>query len=100
MHSTRLCSQRGLAGLEFAAGIPGTVGGWIAMNAGIPGREMVDVVSEVEVASPTGRIRHLEVDELHFRYRALRGGSGGGRGAGSGRGNGSQKPPPRLRRVK
>jgi len=69
----RLCSQRGLAGLEFAAGIPGTVGGWIAMNAGVPGREMVDVVREIEVASPTGRLRHLELEKLRFRYRALRG---------------------------
>ncbi len=69
----RICSQRGLGGLEFAAGIPGTVGGWIAMNAGIPGREMVDVVKELEVMSPTGQIRHLGAAVLVFRYRALRG---------------------------
>jgi len=68
------CMQRGFAGLEFAAGVPGTVGGWVAMNAGIPGREMGDVVREVEVASPAGdRIRHLPREALHFRYRALRG---------------------------
>lgn len=68
------CIQRGFAGLEFAAGIPGTVGGWVAMNAGIPGREMSDVVREIEIASPTGGgIRHLAREELHFRYRALRG---------------------------
>ena len=68
------CMQRGFAGLEFAAGIPGTVGGWVAMNAGIPGREMGDVVREIEVASPAGgRIRHLAREALHLRYRALRG---------------------------
>ena len=68
------CMQRGFAGLEFAAGIPGTVGGWVAMNAGIPGREMGDVVREIEVASPAGGgIRHLAREALHFRYRALRG---------------------------
>ena len=68
------CMQRGLAGLEFAAGIPGTLGGWVAMNAGIPGRELGDVVREIEVASPTGgAIRHLAREALHFRYRALRG---------------------------
>jgi UDP-N-acetylmuramate dehydrogenase len=70
----RLCTARGLAGLEFTAGIPGTVGGWVAMNAGVPGRELVDVLIEAEVMSPTGRkLRHLPVAALAFRYRALRG---------------------------
>lgn len=71
---TRHCVRQGLAGLEFAAGIPGSLGGWIAMNAGIPDREMSDVVVEIEVMSPTGqRIRHLPHAALEFRYRALRG---------------------------
>jgi UDP-N-acetylmuramate dehydrogenase len=70
----RLCIRKGLSGLEFAAGIPGTVGGWIAMNAGIGFREAKDVVLEVEVASPTGRKRsHLGRDALRFSYRCLRG---------------------------
>jgi UDP-N-acetylmuramate dehydrogenase len=71
---TRFCIERGLAGLEFAAGIPGTVGGWVAMNAGIGSREAKDVVREIEVVSPTGRRRrHLKRRSLHFTYRALRG---------------------------
>ena len=71
---TRFCTQHGLAGLEFAAGIPGSVGGWLAMNAGIPNREMRDVVLEVEVMSPTGRDhRHLAPGELRFEYRNLAG---------------------------
>jgi UDP-N-acetylmuramate dehydrogenase len=71
---TRFCIDRGFAGLEFAAGIPGTVGGWIAMNAGIGSREAKDVVREIEVVSPTGRRRrHLKRRSLHFTYRALRG---------------------------
>ncbi|MGH0028501.1 MAG: UDP-N-acetylmuramate dehydrogenase [Myxococcota bacterium] len=71
---TRFCVQRGLAGLEFASGIPGTVGGWVAMNAGIPDREMADVVVEIEVMSPTGRhVQHLSKSDLEFRYRSLRG---------------------------
>jgi len=71
---TRFCVRRGLAGLEFAAGIPGTVGGWLAMNAGIPGREMEACVREIEVLSPTGRhTRHVARERLHFVYRALRG---------------------------
>jgi UDP-N-acetylmuramate dehydrogenase len=71
---TRFCCDRGFAGLEFGAGIPGSIGGWIAMNAGIPGREVGDRVVEIEVASPTGSgISHLPRTVLHFRYRALRG---------------------------
>jgi UDP-N-acetylmuramate dehydrogenase len=68
------CIERGLAGLEFGCGIPGSVGGWLAMNAGIPGREVKDVVQEIEVMSPTGReLRHIPRAGLRFVYRALRG---------------------------
>jgi UDP-N-acetylmuramate dehydrogenase len=71
---TNFCVGHGLAGLEFTCGIPGSVGGWIAMNAGVPSREIRDVLHEVEVMSPTGsRIRHLQSRSLHFEYRALRG---------------------------
>ncbi len=71
---TRFCCERGFAGLEFGAGIPGSIGGWIAMNAGIPGREVGDRVLEIEVASPSGAgISRLPRSVLHFRYRALRG---------------------------
>ena len=71
---TNHCVRNGLSGLEFGAGIPGTVGGWVAMNAGIGSREAKDVVREVEVVSPTGRKRsHLGRDALHFSYRSLRG---------------------------
>jgi len=71
---TRFCCERGFGGLEFGAGIPGSLGGWLAMNAGIPGREVGERVLELEVASPTGRrISQLPAAGLHFTYRALRG---------------------------
>lgn len=75
---TRFCVEQGLRGLEFAAGIPGSVGGWIAMNAGIPTREMADAVAAVDVATPKGIEKHT-ASALEFRYRsagALDGGAG------------------------
>ncbi len=70
----KFCIRLGFSGLEFGAGIPGTVGGWIAMNAGIPAREAQHVVREIEVMAPTGRTtRHLERSALRFVYRGLRG---------------------------
>jgi UDP-N-acetylmuramate dehydrogenase len=69
---TRLCAEHGRTGLEFTVGIPGTVGGWLAMNAGIPEREMKDVVEAVELFLPDpGECIELSRPELRFRYRAL-----------------------------
>jgi UDP-N-acetylmuramate dehydrogenase len=71
---TRFCTGHGLSGLEFGAGIPGTLGGWLAMNAGIAEREIGDATCEVEVMSPTGSgVRRLTRETLEFRYRGLRG---------------------------
>lgn len=70
---TRFCVEHALTGLEFAAGIPGTLGGWLAMNAGIGVREMKDVVFDIDVLDRTGT-RELQIarHQLDFRYRALR----------------------------
>ena len=67
---TRFAADRGRAGLEFAVGIPGTVGGWIAMNAGTRAREMKDVVTAVELFDPaTARVVTRARAELAFHYR-------------------------------
>lgn len=71
---TRFCIDENLSGLEFAAGIPGTVGGWLAMNAGIGVREMKDATLALQWMSADGRqTSWRERKDLDFAYRALRG---------------------------
>jgi len=62
--------EEGLTGLEFAAGIPGTVGGAISMNAGTTTGEMGDVVDSVTLLSPDGHQVTRSRDEMDFGYRA------------------------------
>lgn len=61
--------ERGLSGLEFALGIPGTVGGAIVMNAGTRENEMSDVLTSVCMIESGGAIRELGRDEMVFGYR-------------------------------
>jgi UDP-N-acetylmuramate dehydrogenase len=71
---TRYCIEHGLSGLEFGAGIPGTLGGWLAMNAGIGVREIKDVVRSIELMDPTGALlTPIARADLDFRYRELGG---------------------------
>lgn len=58
-----------LSGLEFAAGIPGNLGGAVVMNAGAYGGEMRDVVEQVTVLDMEGNARCLSAGELEFGYR-------------------------------
>ncbi len=59
----------GLSGLEFAHGIPGTVGGGVYMNAGAYGGEICQVCKSVEVMDIHGDIRHFTNEEMGFSYR-------------------------------
>ncbi len=59
----------GLTGLEFACGIPGTVGGGVVMNAGAYGGEMSQVVTEVTVTSRDGEVLILDNESMEFGYR-------------------------------
>ena len=61
--------EHGLAGFEFASGIPGTVGGGVVMNAGAYGGEMSQVVNQVRVVSKEGESMELDNDTMEFRYR-------------------------------
>ena len=62
----------GLSGLEFAHGIPGTIGGGVYMNAGAYGGEICQVCKSVEVMDGKGNIRRLSAGEMGFSYRHSR----------------------------
>ena len=64
-------SEKGLAGMEFAAGIPGTVGGAIFMNAGAFKEEMKGVLHAVRLMDPEGNIAEKGKNQLRFSYRSL-----------------------------
>jgi UDP-N-acetylmuramate dehydrogenase len=61
--------EHGLTGLEFAAGIPGTVGGAVCMNAGTSLGEIGDIVESVTLISPDGVLGTRSVGEMEFGYR-------------------------------
>ena len=65
------CKVQSLAGMEFLAGIPGTLGGAMSMNAGAFGKEICEHVLRVHMVTPTGLKRHLTKAELRFSYRKL-----------------------------
>lgn len=68
----KLCNavaEYGLSGLEFASGIPGTVGGAVYMNAGAYGGQMSDCVTAVHLINSLGQEQSLTAEEMHFGYR-------------------------------
>ena len=68
----KMAAKEGLSGLEFASGIPGTIGGAMVMNAGAYGGEIKDVVTKVRVLLPDGTIRDYTGEEMAFGYRKSR----------------------------
>lgn len=69
--SATAVAEAGLAGLEFACGIPGTIGGGVATNAGAYGRALSDVLTEVQTATAEGS-RWVPAKELDWQYRRCR----------------------------
>jgi len=65
------CLEKGLAGLEFLAGIPGTLGGGVAMNVGAWGREIKDVIMEITILTAEGAVQRMAGNGLRFQYRGL-----------------------------
>jgi UDP-N-acetylmuramate dehydrogenase len=72
VRAANMARKAGLAGLEFASGIPGTIGGAMVMNAGAYGGEMKDVVKRVRVVTADGQIRDYTGEEMAFGYRTSR----------------------------
>lgn len=71
MELVNLTMRESLSGMEFCAGIPGSIGGAVCMNAGAFGREMKDILSRITVLNGSGTFRDLPADELSFSYRNL-----------------------------
>lgn len=70
MHRAALAARdAGLTGLEFAAGIPGSVGGGIVMNAGAYGGEISEVAARVRILTPTDAVLTKNSEEMDFGYR-------------------------------
>ena len=65
----RVCSRNGLTGIEFLAGVPGSFGGALAMNAGAFGGETWPWVEEIECIDRGGRLRTFTAQEIKYGYR-------------------------------
>lgn len=63
------CVEFGLGGMEFASGIPGTVGGTVSMNAGAYEHEMKDIIKSVRVLAENGEILEVDNKDMQFGYR-------------------------------
>ena len=72
IQASRYALQNSLTGLEFACGIPGSVGGALYMNAGAYGGEVSDVLQEAVVITRSGELQILKKDELELGYRSSR----------------------------
>ena len=66
----RFAAKRGWKGLEWAVGIPGTVGGAVVMNAGAHGQCIADRLVKTVVVSPQMEVETLDIDSLNYQYRS------------------------------
>lgn len=68
-HLLNVATKHGYGGLEFAAGIPGTLAGSVVMNAGTARGEMKDALHAIHLLDPEGQLRVIQADVLEFGYR-------------------------------
>lgn len=71
-HVARFCAEQGLIGAEFLAGIPGTMGGALKMNAGAFGGETWTIVKRVEMINHAGEVTQRQPDEFEVSYRSVK----------------------------
>ncbi len=72
-HVARYCADLGLSGAEFLAGIPGTMGGALKMNAGAFGGETWNIVDSVEMINQKGQLIRRDKNEFNVAYRSVKG---------------------------
>jgi UDP-N-acetylmuramate dehydrogenase len=72
-HVARFCSEQGLVGAEFLAGIPGTMGGALKMNAGAFGGETWTLVNQIEMLTEKGEVIIRQPHEFEINYRSVKG---------------------------
>jgi len=72
-HVAKFCSGLGLTGAEFLAGIPGTMGGALKMNAGAFGGETWNIVNSVEMINAQGVVTKRDTQEFEVAYRSVKG---------------------------
>ena len=70
VHLARLCAERGLAGMEWAVGVPGTLGGAIVNNAGAHGTDMAASVKTIQLLEADSGLHWLDVEAMQYAYRA------------------------------
>ncbi len=72
-HVARFCTELGLTGAEFLAGIPGTMGGALKMNAGAFGGETWSIVDNVEMIDARGQVTQRGTEQFEVTYRSVKG---------------------------
>jgi UDP-N-acetylmuramate dehydrogenase len=69
LNAALVACEKGISGLEFLSGIPGTIGGAVWMNAGAYGSDTSQVLVEAEIVERSGKVRRLTREEIGFSYR-------------------------------